>query len=129
MNERDIQLLMHINKNCDKIKMYHKRFGNTLNSFKSDSAYRDAISMCIMQIGELSKAFSDDFINNTNFPWKEIRGMRNILAHDYINADIETIWETSREDIDRLKEKCCEILNIQTDISDEETILWRPQRR
>lgn len=33
-------------------------------------------------------------------PWKLVRGMRNILAHDYDDVDLEEVWETAQHDLD-----------------------------
>ena len=111
MTERDKQILYHIRKNCYKINNYHQRFGDSFEDFSSDDAYHDAVSMCIMQIGELTNGLSDDCKNDIDFPIKEIRGMRNILAHNYIKADTYIIWETSKGDIDKLIQSCDILIN------------------
>lgn len=74
----------------------------------SDVIFRNAVSMAEFQIGELSGHLSDDFKERTKneITWKEIRGMRNIFAHNYLEMDIERIWEVAAEDISALKEFC-----------------------
>ncbi len=62
--------------------------------------------MCIMQIGELANGFSDDFCKEEQFPYKEMRGMRNVLPHNYLESDKETIWTTTKKDIPQLLAKC-----------------------
>jgi uncharacterized protein with HEPN domain len=37
-------------------------------------------------------------------PFREIRGMRNIIAHDYGEVDLERVWETIAHDIPPLLE-------------------------
>ncbi len=110
MNERDKQILYHIRKNCSKIIDYHTRFGDNYESFKNDNAYQDAVSMCIMQVGELANGFTDEFKNDVDFPFKEIRGMRNFLAHNYIKADTLIVWNTSKTDIPSLLTKCTSLI-------------------
>ena len=40
--------------------------------------------MALFQIGELSKRMSEDFKStHTELPWSEMRGMRNLFAHEY----------------------------------------------
>lgn len=34
-----------------------------------------------------------------------MRGMRNMLAHEYFGVDIEVIWKTAIEDLPELKEQ------------------------
>ena len=49
-----------------------------------DSMFRDAVSMDEFQIGELSSHLIEEFKEQqkTKIPWKEIRGIRNIFAHN-----------------------------------------------
>lgn len=45
--------------------------------------------MCILQIGELVGKLSDEFkAENNAMPWREIKAMRNIAAHNYGEIDI-----------------------------------------
>ncbi len=51
-------------------------------------------------IGEASKRLSDNTINiNNNIPWKEMKGMRDILIHQYDNILLEIVWNTIKEEI------------------------------
>ncbi len=95
MIERDYQLLLHIRKNCNNIISYQKRFGDSFDDFLNDDAYRDAVSMCIMQIGELANGFSDDFCKEEQFPYKEMRGMRNVLVQFKNMNPIQNILKKS----------------------------------
>ena len=61
--------------------------------------------MCIIQIGELANRLSDEIKEaNKDIPWRAIRGMGNLYAHDYENVDLEIVWNTLAEDIPALKE-------------------------
>lgn len=40
---------------------------------------------------------------NNQIPWRLIKGMRNLHAHDYENVDMEIVWNTLIEDIPALK--------------------------
>ncbi len=42
---------------------------------------------------------------NPDIPWRQIKGMRNIYAHDYDIIDNDIIWETITKEIPELKEK------------------------
>jgi uncharacterized protein with HEPN domain len=38
-------------------------------------------------------------------------GMRNVLTHDYISVDHESVYETAIEDAPRVKQECVALLN------------------
>lgn len=60
--------------------------------------------MCIIQIGELANRLSDETKESApNIPWRAIKGMRNLHAHDYEKVDLEIVWNTLLEDVPVLK--------------------------
>ena len=66
--------------------------------------------MALFQIGELSKRMSEEFKNtHTEVPWAEMKGMRNLFAHEYESADQELLWETITKDIPKLNKQLQEI--------------------
>lgn len=68
--------------------------------------------MCILQIGELVGNLTEEFKTaNNNIPWREIKAMRNIAAHNYGEIDAEILWETAIYDVPDLKDFCCKIIS------------------
>ena len=68
--------------------------------------------MPILQIGELAKHLSNDFINaHSNIPWRAIKGMRDFFAHQYHSMDKEIIWNVAIEKIPDLKTQCQKFLS------------------
>lgn len=66
VNDRDGQILQHIVIYCDEVNNTIKRFGNNKRSF------------------ETALRLSDDFLKeSTDIPWRAIKGMRNMFAHEY----------------------------------------------
>ena len=108
MRGADEQRLRHIIAYCDEIAGFIARFGDDYEVFVSDRAYFNAVTMCILQIGELAGGLSEEFREATRseMPWGSVRGMRNLLAHNYGNADEATVWETAKNDIPFLKSFC-----------------------
>ena len=108
MVNRDKSIIQHIKRYCEDIEEFTERFGMDYTTFISDKAYFNAVSMCILQIGELSAGLSDEYRSKTSdkIPWANIRGMRNIVAHDYGSLDEELVWETVTEDIPALLKFC-----------------------
>lgn len=109
---RDISILEHILNYCNQIEETIQRFGSSYDVFVRDSIYRNAAAMCVLQIGELAGKLTDDFREEySGAPWRQIKGMRNIVAHSYGTVDPETTWEILTEDIPALKGYCISIIN------------------
>jgi uncharacterized protein with HEPN domain len=82
LKERDSDILEHIIKYCDETKLTIAMFGDSLDTLKTNAIYKNAVSMCVLQIGELTTHLSKDFLaTNTKVPWASIKKMRNIAAH------------------------------------------------
>ena len=111
VNERDGQILQHIVQHCNEIEATIKMFGKNEKYFKENFIYLNAVSMPILQIGELAKRLSDDFIKQSiDIPWKSIKGMRDMFAHQYHSMDKEIIWNVAIKHIPELNKKCQSIL-------------------
>ena len=106
-NERDNQILEKILKYCSEIEAAHDDFGRSFDRFCSSSTYRNAVAMCRLQIGELTNKLSEEFKStHQQIPWRAIRGMRNVVAHEYGKIDVETVWETAENGTRELMEFC-----------------------
>ena len=109
---RDLSILAHIVSYCDQIDETIARFGNSPTIFSSDPIYRNAAALCILQISELVGKLTEEFrTQHPAIPWRQIKAMRNIVAHNYGTVDPETTWEIITEDIPELKKYCQVILN------------------
>ena len=69
----------------------------------------DGISMMLISISEnikrMEKVVGTDFLNRyPDIPWVSIKGIRNILAHDYFNVDAEEIYKICSSDLESLKQ-------------------------
>lgn len=107
---RDKGILIQIIAYCERIK--EKSNGIDLEIFKNDIDTRDIICFNVFQIGELAKSLTDDFIKEYNeVPWKDIKGMRDRIAHGYGTIDFSIIWVTANEDIEILGKYCRKILD------------------
>jgi uncharacterized protein with HEPN domain len=73
------------------------------DALASNRLYRKAVVMSILNIGELTKHLPDDFKSeNSNIPWKQIAGMRDIAAHGYSEMDDDIIWDVVTHSIPEL---------------------------
>ena len=65
------------------------------DEFADDDKTIFAVVRALEIIGEATKNIPDDIRkSNPDVPWKDMAGMRDILIHDYIGVDVETVWLT-----------------------------------
>lgn len=108
----DLQRIKHIRDYCVEIQKTIDRYGNSFEIFNTDADYQRSISFSILQIGELSGGLSAEYRKETanRVQWGPIKGMRNLVAHNYGNMSREIIWETATVDIPVLESFCNEQL-------------------
>ena len=105
--ERDRSILVHIVGYCGQIDATLARFGDDEEIFKRDFIYQNAVAMCLMQIGELTGHLTETYRDtHPEMPWRQIKALRNIIAHNYGSVDAETAWEIVHGDITPLREFC-----------------------
>lgn len=72
---------------------------------------KNAISMCLLQIGELTGKLTDEFKTEYDeMPWRDIVSIRNRAAHAYGSIDTEILWKIAESDILKLKKYCEKLL-------------------
>jgi uncharacterized protein with HEPN domain len=70
------------------------------DNFYANVEKKYAVCLALLQIGELVTLLPDDFrAANPDVPWKGIRGLRNIIAHDYGSIDDRLLWRTAHLDM------------------------------
>lgn len=108
----DLQRIKHIRDYCTEIEKTVTRYGRAFAIFDSDPDYQRSVSFSILQIGELSGGLSQEYRQATadRVQWGPIKGMRNLVAHNYGSLSREIIWETATTDIPALKRFCEEQL-------------------
>lgn len=112
MTNRDKIILQKIVRYCEQIEGTLDRFNRDKKSFCIDYVFFNACNMCVIQIGELAGDISDDFREaHTEIPWKQLRGLRNIYAHNYQGVDYDLAWDTLIGDLPQIKKECQKILS------------------
>jgi len=111
ISERDRLILEKIVEHCDEIKEVTAYFGEDFEVFKGNRIYINACAMPILQIGELCGHLTLNFRKlYVDIPWQAIRGMRNIVVHDYGKISATVLWETIHGDVVDLREFCVGLL-------------------
>jgi uncharacterized protein with HEPN domain len=92
----------HILMCIENIKNYTQ--GIDQEHFFLNRLVQDAVIRNLEIIGEATKNIPQHFPNKyLHIPWKQMAGMRDILIHDYMKADIEAVWTTIEEHLPSLK--------------------------
>ena len=105
--DRDRSILEHMLQYCDQIDAAIQRFGGGQAEIVADAVYQNAVAMCLLQIGELAGHLSESYrAEHPQIPWRQIKALRNIIAHNYGSVDAETAWEIVEADIPALRTYC-----------------------
>ena len=76
------------------------------DTWKRDRKTIDAVIRNIEIIGEAASNVPENIQEQyVDIPWYQMKGMRNILIHEYFGVDIEVLWRTIQEDLPSLKIK------------------------
>ena len=66
------------------------------SAFRRDTQRQDAVIRRIEIIGEATLHLSDETRQAIpQLPYRRMRGMRNVLAHDYAGVNLEIVWEVA----------------------------------
>ena len=85
-----------------------------LEALQKTQQVQDAVVRNIEIIGEaVNKIYNlaPDFINrHPELPWARMRGMRNVVIHEYFFVDLKIVWTTVKDDLPRLKQQIDSLL-------------------
>jgi len=66
--------------------------------FHDDKRTQSAVVMSLIVIGEAATKVMDQFpdfaANHGEISWRNMRGMRNRIAHGYFDINLEVVWDT-----------------------------------
>ncbi len=86
--------------------------GMTFDQFVGDARTMDAVVRNLMTMGESIRWIPEPILDaHPNVPWRTLRGMRNVVVHEYFGVDPGILWETVRGDLPPLEEKLEAVLS------------------
>lgn len=72
--------------------------GMSQADFMADKRTQQAVIMSLIVLGEAATKVMDrypEFANeNAQVPWRNMRGMRNRIAHGYFDINLDLVWDT-----------------------------------
>ena len=100
-DEKENALLRDILDSALTIRRYLDQVSR--EAFMANSEKQDAVLRRFEIIGEAASRLAPETQSMfPNLPFRSMRGMRNIIAHDYGDVDIEQVWKTATTDLDEL---------------------------
>ena len=66
--------------------------------FREDKRTQQAVIMSLIILGEAATKVMDGYSRfaqaHAEVPWRNMRGMRNRIAHGYFDIDLDMVWNT-----------------------------------
>ena len=88
--------------------------------FLADKRTQQAIILNIVIIGEAATKLARDYPDFTDqhpdVPWRNMKGMRNRIAHGYFDINLEIVWDTVQTAIPQLIDR---LSAIRDDLGDD----------
>ena len=104
---RCLDYLVHMLDAIGSARRYIEGFDK--HDFLNDKKTQDAVILKLLVIGEAAAKIAaeyPDFIGqHPELPWKEMRGMRNRMAHGYFDINLEIVWDTLNDSLPDLETK------------------------
>jgi len=94
------------------VKLENYLRDKSYDEFIADEAVQNNIIRYLEVIGEASIKTSKEL--KDKYPevmWAKIRGMRNVLVHDYGNIQLKVVWNTAVDGIPPLKKQIWNIIS------------------
>lgn len=96
----------------DKIEKYTKDV--SFEEICNNDMAIDAVIRNLEVVGEASRNVPEN--TKCKYPfveWKEAIGFRNVLIHDYFGIDLESVWDTIKNNLPSLKENIKKVLEAE----------------
>ncbi|MGB5942276.1 MAG: DUF86 domain-containing protein [Leeuwenhoekiella sp.] len=84
-------------------------------NFERNYLVLDAVMMNFSKLGEAAKKVPEEIKEKyPEMPWKQMYGLRNLVAHEYFGLNTSKLWEIIIENIPANKQEIDRILAIET---------------
>jgi uncharacterized protein with HEPN domain len=80
--------------------------GMRKDEFLADTRTQDAVILKLLVVGEAAAqlvAECTEFVDqHPEIPWKQMRAMRNRMAHGYFDINLDVVWDTVQSSLPEL---------------------------
>ena len=108
---RHVDYLAHMLDAIRQARSYVE--GLAKQEFLDDKKTQDAVILKLLVLGEAAAQIvtecSDFAGQHPEIPWKEMRGMRNRMAHGYFEINLDIVWDTIHGSLPDLEDKIARI--------------------
>jgi uncharacterized protein with HEPN domain len=85
--------------------------GKSRDDFDADDNLCIAVTHLIQAIGEAARHVSPAFQQaHPEIPWRRIVGMRHKVVHDYLEINLDIVWDAATNDVPLLAVDLCKIV-------------------
>lgn len=107
---RNKERLEHMLAAVERVIRYTSN--KAFDDLKTDDMMYYAVVKNIEIIGEAANLLSSEFVSShPETPWKQVRGMRNYIVHEYFQIDDVVVWGVVTADIPVLRSQIIEYLS------------------
>ena len=91
-------------------KIVRKQSGLTRGQYESDENLQMVFAHLVQVLGEAASRVSPECRRHTpEIPWNRIVGIRHRIVHDYMNIDLEILWEVVSRNVPELVDALAKI--------------------
>ena len=104
----DLQRIEHMIEAAELLLRFTSNL--TVTEYIASAEKQYAVKFAFIMLGEDAATVSEELkLKYSDIPWGEIKGMRNIVAHNYIKTDEMLIWEAVSSKIEPLRQQLLQI--------------------
>jgi len=111
VQDKDKTYLQHILDEIDKVEVFLSGVDEKTFTVTDTTEKHYAVVRSLEIIGEAASRISSELRNeHPEIKWGSMIGMRNKIAHEYLDVDYQVVWETACFNLPPLRESIQNLL-------------------
>lgn len=100
--DRALDWIQDILKNISLIQTLVR--GETFESFAANVERTYAVEFALVVISEASRRLPNEIlVRHRDIPWRKVKGLRDVITHEYHGIDLLRVWHTATKELEALK--------------------------